>query len=329
MEASRHSHDLQCQLKAVKVILETCRQELVDLQEKPKASKVSDAEDLELIKRLKAELTEKDELIQVLRAKQSQKEEPDCNHSSLEESKKQLEIELARKDQEIDSLKGKMKCFEVAEEHLEKLRAELQSKNTRLDTMDIEVKSLRSQYQELLSEKAVEPTPARMKEDTSELAELNKDLKTQVDSSKVKIGNLMLENTNLKNELETAKASLASAQVTSQSSVAGNPAELASLKKELSQVRDSYNMVKHELEDIKSDLSIAETSNKDLRTLKTNLQQQLDQSSKIKSDLNTQLIMKDSQLIMTKGQIHDIKYSCLIQAFCRQAREAVYESKQP
>lgn len=307
VESSRLSHELQCKLDASNATINGFRQEIEALNDKLNKSKSDDTQDNEKLQGLLTIIDEKSKIIEGLEGRIQENQEPECDHSVFDKKVLHLEKVLDEKNQEIDSLNGKMKCFEVAEEHLEKLRTELMMKNSRLDSMDFELKSLRSQYLSSKIQKDDQPIVQDTKDIDTKIMEKNELLKIQLDETKTKIGHLLLENDTLKKSLEEAQSSLGASQLVSQAPAGPSPAEMTTIKKELNQIRDSYNKAKDELEDVRGDLSIAETANKDLRSLKNNLQQQLDQSSKIKGDLNTQLIMKDSQLIMTKGQIHDIK----------------------
>lgn len=307
IESNRHTYETQCQLKTSIAALEAAKSEISQLKDRLKQHETTPQVDHGEVERLKADLSQKNNEIHKLSQELKDKSSSGVESDELLSAKAEVEKKLAQKEQEIDSLRGKMVCFEVAEEHLQKLREELTAKCRRLEDLETELREVKKSIRtpETTPEVILVPAQGESLKQLPEGLELKvKELQTLLDETKQKLGQKMMDNNDLKEKLAEAKESLSQLQ-NSQSSQSN--AAMTSLKKETSQLQAKLEGLNQEIEDARNELSISESSNRDLRTLKNTLQQQLDQRTKEKSDLNSQLIDKDRQLISTKDEIVDIK----------------------
>lgn len=298
IESNKRAYELQCELRQAKVTIASLKEEIETLTKKSAEQSthiIRFEKEKEEQKKIKKQTTlEKEHLL------------PKSEPKIKEDSKSELEKLLAEKTRELDSVKGKLKCFDIAEEHLAILREELSSKNKRLDSLSAEIMKLRDNQAEAINQP---PQPKSMDDPKfdQEAEETVNNLQQQLSDSKVKVGKLTFDNMELKQQLEDANQALTKVQSSQSNSPKNNSPEISALKKEIGIFRERCSLLEENLESTKSELTLTESSNKELKTLMNSLQQQLDQSLKIKADLNNQLIEKDSLLIKIKAEIVDIK----------------------
>jgi chromosome segregation ATPase len=215
---------------------------------------------------------------------------PSFNGDSYDKLKSQIELmqlklsasetDLVEKSREIDLLKDKQRCFDLAEQHLSKMKEQLDLKTTRLEELEVELYNLRDTTSKQLAERLNNTTKAQ--EEVEKVKKQEKEFLEKVETqNKTKIDDLKAKITALEEQLANQTAAIKDSKST-----------IKDLKGQLSEAMEENENSKSQIQE--------------LRNTKTSIQHTLEKRVKEKAELNQKLIDCECDFIKLKDKVIDV-----------------------